>query len=189
MRKTICLFSSLLCALSIAWNSGAVNANTDDQPQPYEQIYSEIGYQTIPEAVCEAEQHFKQKLRLPLRVPAIPFTHYFGRFSDLEGEMNDSLDVEFVNDQSPENHYKIDVRSLKSKIPIKDKEVLGIYKLEHNNKAKYINVAGFHVVVFERDHWQYMLSVDKRTAVTPEALVEIANTIDYAAKNEGGNKK
>lgn len=120
-------------------------------------------------------------MKLPLRVPPITFTHHFGRFNDLEGDLNDSFEVEFISDKSSENHYIIDVRPLKYKIPIRDKPVLGVYKLENKNEATYLNISGFNVLVFERDYWQYMLSVDKRVSkqVTPEILVEIANSIDY----------
>ncbi|WP_251401586.1 hypothetical protein [Ureibacillus chungkukjangi] len=40
---------------------------------------------------------------------------------------------------------------------------------------------GFNHLVFERGSWQYMLSVDKGVSdkVTPEILVQIANSIDY----------
>ena len=156
-----------------------VYANSNDKPQPYEQIYPEIGYKTVPEAVNEVELHFKQQLKLPLRVPPIEFTHHFGRFSDLEGSMNDTFEVEFISDQSPQNHYKIDVRPVKHKIPLQDKYVIGVYKLKNEIEASYMKISGFHVLVFERDNWQYMLGIDSRVSakVTPEVLVEIANSI------------
>ncbi|MEI4621663.1 hypothetical protein [Bacillus cereus] len=163
-----------------------VFANSNDKPQPFEQIYSEIGYTTVEEAVREVEKHFKQDLKLPLRVPPIEFTHYFGRFSDLEGEMNDSFEMEFISDKSPENHYKIDVRPVKHKIPIKDKYVLGVYKLKNDIQATYMNISSFNVLVFDRDNWQYMLSFDKRGSdkVTPKVLVKIANSIDYSSEQK-----
>ncbi len=158
-----------------------VFANSNDKPQPLEQIYPEIGYTTVEEAVNEVEKHFNQDLKLPLRIPPIEFTHHFGRFSDLEGKINDSFEVEFVSDKSPENHYKIDVRPVNHKIPIRDKYVLCRYKLKNDIQATYMIISGFNVLVFERDNWQYMLSIDKRVSdkVTPEVLVEIANSIDY----------
>ena len=44
-----------------------------------------------------------------------------------------------------------------------------------------MNISDFNVLVFERDNWQYMLSVSKRISdmVAPETLVQIANFIDY----------
>lgn len=175
------LFLLIFCMLIYGTINGAVYANTKDKTRPYEEIYPEIGYKTVEEAVKGFEQRFKQSLKLPLRVPPITFTHYFGRFNDLDGDINDSFEVEFVSDKSPENHYKIDVRPVKHKISIRDKDILKVFKLKNGNDASYMNISGFNVLVFERDNWQYMLSVSKRVSdkVTPETLVQIANSIDY----------
>lgn len=177
---------SLLFAFCQIITVNNVFANSNDKPQPFEQIYPEIGYTTVEEAVSAVEKHFKQDLKLPLRVPPIEFTHCFERFSDLEGEMNDSFEVECISDKSPENHYKIDVRPVKHKIPIRDKYVLGVYKLKNDIQATYMNISGFNVLVFDRDYWQYMLSVDKRVSdkVTSEVLVEIANSIDFFSEQK-----
>lgn len=44
-----------------------------------------------------------------------------------------------------------------------------------------MTISGFNVLVFDKDNWQYMLSIDKRASdkVTAENLVQIANSIDY----------
>lgn len=181
MNKWISLLLLIFSILIYGINTDKVCANENDKPPSYEEFFSEIGYKTVEEAIKEFEQHFKQDLKLPLRIPPIAFTHYFGRFNDLEGDINDSLDIEFINEKSPENYYKIDIRPVKHKIAIRNKSVLKVFKLRNGNDAKYIEVSGFDVLVFERDNWQYMISFDKRVSntVTPEMLVEIANSIDY----------
>jgi hypothetical protein len=181
MNRKMTLFSVILSLLICVSVNGAAIANKNDKPQPYEEIYPEIGYETVEEAVKRFEKYFKQRLKLPLRVPPISFTHHFGRFNHSNGDKDNSFDMEYVSDISPENHYKIDVRPLKSKILIRDKDVLGVYKLKNKNESILMNISGFNVLVFERDNWQYMLSIDKRVSdlVTPEILVEIANSIDY----------
>lgn len=174
------VFSILICTTYI----DTVCAGENDKPRPIEEVYPEIGYKAVEEAIGDFEQHFKQDLKLPLRVPPITFTHYFGRFNDLEGDINDSFEVEVISDKSPKNHYKIDVRPIKHKILVRDKYVLKGFKLKNGNQAAYMEVSGFNVLVFERDNWQYMLSIDKRVSdkVTPEILVQIANSIDYPTK-------
>lgn len=154
-----------------------IYATANDKSSPYEEIYPEIGYKTVEAALEDFEQHFKQKLKLPLRVPPISFTHHFGRF----GDINDSFEVTFINDQLPENHYKINVRSIKNNIPLREKYVVKIFELKNGSVATYMTISGFNVLVFERDDWQYMLSIDKRVSdkVTPETLIDIANSIDY----------
>ncbi|MCM3164736.1 hypothetical protein [Metabacillus litoralis] len=179
LYKIVSVYLLIVLCLTISVNNTFANSN--DEPHPLEYIYPEIGYKLVEEATSEFEQHFKQNLKLPLRVPPIEFTHYFGRFNDLEGEKNDSFEVEFISDRSPENHYKINVRPLENKIPIRDKFIMGVYDLKNENRATYMTISGFNVLVFDKDNWQYMLSIDKRASdkVTAENLVQIANSIDY----------
>ena len=75
----------------------------------------------MEEVAKDFEQHFKQRIQLLLRVPPISFIHHFGRFNDLEGYTNDSLEVEFLSDFSSESHFKIDIRPIKYGIPIREK--------------------------------------------------------------------
>ena len=86
-----------------------------------------------------------------------------------------------INDEISENHYKIVVRSLKYKLPIREKYVLKTFELKNGTVATYMTISGFNLLVFERDNWQYTLNIDKRVSdkVTPETLVDIANSIDY----------
>jgi hypothetical protein len=169
-------FHLFILGIILCWiHSGTANASNDKQ-RPLEEIFSEIGYKSVEEAVQEFEHHFNQDIKLPLRVPPIDFTHHFGRFNDLEGEINDSLEIDLISDESAEHHYKINVRPAKYKIPLKAKNV---FKLKNGNDAIYTNVSGFNLLVFERDGWQYILSIDKRVSeqVTPAVFVEIANSI------------
>ncbi|MEK4229448.1 hypothetical protein [Solibacillus sp. FSL H8-0538] len=177
MTKTISLLLLSFC-LMISWT---IYVTANDKPRPYEEIYPEIGYKTVEEASDDFEQHFKQHLMLPLRVPPISFTHHFGRFNDLDGDMNDSFEVKFINDKLSENHYIITVRPTKYKISIPEKYVIKAFELKNGNAATYMKVAGFNVLVFECGDWQYMLNIDERVSITVplEVLVDIAESIDY----------
>lgn len=177
MARPISLLLILFCLLFFL----SIYATANDKSSHYEEIYPEIGYKTVDDALEDIEQHFKQKLKLPLRVPPISFTHHFGRFSDLDGVNNNSFELKFINDQLSENHYKIDVRPIKNNIPIREKYVIKTFRLKNGVVANYMTISGFNVLVFERDGWQYMLSIDKRVSdkVTPETLLDIANSIEY----------
>lgn len=177
MNRTISLFLISFCLLFFL----TIYATANDKPSSYEETYPEIGYQTVEGALDDFEQHFKQELRLPLRVPPVSFTHHFGRFNDLDGDINDSFEVIFINEKSSENHYIINVRPIKNKIPIKEKYVIKTLELKNGILATYMTISGFNVLVFERDDWQYMLNIDNRVSnkVTPETLLDIANSIDY----------
>ncbi|MER2006407.1 MAG: hypothetical protein ABS939_03055 [Psychrobacillus sp.] len=182
LNKILPLFLYLLGFLILGINDGHVSGNTNDIPRPFEEIYPEIGYKSVVAAVDDFEQHFNQELMLPIRVPPISFTHYWGRFSDLDGEANDTLEVTFISEHFPNNHFKIDVRPIQHKIPFekyKSKEI----KLKNGNNAIYTGdlFLGFKLLIFETVHWQYVFSVDEDVSdeVTPEILVQIANSIDF----------
>lgn len=179
-KKLFVLLLAVFIAVIYGLGGESLQAKHPDNPYPFEKMYVEIiGYKTVPEAVMEAEQHFKRDLKLPLRMPPIPFTHSFGRFNNMEGELNDDFEVEYISEAAPQNHYTIIIRPLKHKIPINDEDILKVYKLKNKEKALYINTSGFNVLVFEKDNWQYMLNIDKRVSnkVTPKTLVEIADSI------------
>lgn len=173
------LLSFFILGLDKSENSFASEKDTSES---YEKIYSEIGYKTVEEAVRDFEEHFKQELKLPPRIPPLSFTHQVGRFSNLEGDMNDALEITFISEQEAQNHYKINVRSVQQKIDFSDKNVSKEFKLTNGSNAKYLEMdRGFNLLVFERDHWQYILSIDKDVSniVTAEILVQIANSIDF----------
>ncbi len=157
------------------------DAYIKDSPSSYEEVYPEIGYKTVEGAASDFERHFHQGLKLPLRVPPISFTHHFGRFNDLDGDMNDFFEVTFVNNQLPEHHYKITVRPIQYKFPVRKESIEKTFILKKGTTSIYMEISGFHVLAFERENWQYMLWIDKRVSnkVTPEVLVDIANSIDY----------
>jgi len=162
------------------------DAYINDSLSPYEEIYPEIGYKTVEAAASDFERHFHQGLKLPLRVPSISFTHHFGRFNDLEGDMNDFFEVTFINHQLPEHHYKITVRPNEFKLPAKKENIVKDFELKNGTTAIYMEISGFNVLSFEREDWQYMLWIDKRISnkVTPEVLVDIANSIDYTMQED-----
>ncbi|MEK4426691.1 hypothetical protein [Solibacillus sp. FSL K6-1523] len=176
MNKKI-LIIGLLSFLVFGFNNEHSYGNTN------EEFLTGIGYKSVNAALEEFEQHFNQQLKLPLRVPPISFTHQFARFSNLDGEMNDTFEVKFISDQFPENHFKIDVRPLQHKIDFSNKPIPKTFELNNKVTALYADnlVRGFNLFIFERDGWQYMFSIDKKVAntVTPEILVQIANSIDY----------
>jgi len=174
------IFLLLLILFSIPINE-TVDAKSKDSPQPLEEFLPEIGYKTVESALKDFEQHYKKELKLPLRVPPISFTHYFGRFNDFDG----SFEVTMLNDRLPQNHFKIDVRPIQYKIPF-EKYISNAFKLKDGSDAAYIDNPkfGFNMLVFERDNWQYVFSIDQDVSdkVTSDELIEIANSMDYPNK-------
>ena len=116
---------------------------------------------------------------MPLRVPQVEFTHYFGRFNDLEGELNDSFEVEFVNEHTGKNHYMINVKHIDHKLNSPAKYEINSYELKDGSEAKYLKFESFNGLIFEKGNWQYFLSHPSSISdkITPEILVEIADSI------------
>ncbi|MGE7115075.1 hypothetical protein [Lysinibacillus sp. NPDC047702] len=175
------IFFLLLLLIFISINE-IVDAKLSDSPQPLEEFLPEIGYKTVASALKDFEQLYKIELKLPLRVPPISFTHYFGRFNKLDGDMNGAFEITMINDRFPQNHFKIDVRPIQYKISF-EKYISDVFKLKDGSNAAYIDNSkfGFNMLVFERDNWQYVFSIDQDASdkVTSEELIEIANSIDY----------
>ncbi|MGD6855921.1 hypothetical protein ACQCVO_12665 [Bacillus infantis] len=162
--------------------SGGAVAHPHDAPPPLEESYTEIGYKTVEEAVREFEIYCKKDLKLPYRLPPVPFTHQFGRFhSDREYGINDSLEIKYIHEKTGINHFRITVRPVKTKFDFGNKGTQTIYALKDGKKAAYI-AHGYHrMLVFEKDGWQYVLGIDRRIEdkVTPEMLVSIADSIGF----------
>jgi hypothetical protein len=81
----------------------------------------------------------------------------------------------------PKNHYMIRVHPVKYGLPIRKEHIDQALKLKDRSKAVYATkiVRGFNLLVYERNGFQYVLSVDKRISdkVTSKILMEIANSV------------
>lgn len=190
MNKIFPLSLLLSSVIIFGTNTGRVYANLNEFQKPLEVILPEFGYKTVQSALKDFEQYYKQELKLPLRVPPISFTHYFGKFSNVDGDMNDHFQVVMISEKLPQNHFKIDVRPIQYKIP-SEKYVSKVFKLNNGHDASFIDNPdfGFNMLFFERDNWQYIFSIDSDVSdiITPEILVQIANSIDYDYVNENTN--
>ena len=180
LRKVYFWFSIICLVLSLSANSN-VYANSNDRPMTLEEAYEQMGYTSVEDAVKEFEKHFKQDVKLPPIKPSIPFTHQYGRFNeDKQYDVNDTLEISFLDEKSPENHYKIDVRPIKNKITLKPRPNQKYYTLQNGQKALYFEDMSFNFLFYDKGNWQYIFGIDKRISnkVTSEELVRIANSIE-----------
>ncbi|KOR84363.1 hypothetical protein AM233_09790 [Bacillus sp. FJAT-22058] len=159
--------------------TGTSYANNDSKE--LENSLSEIGYTSVHQALQDSNKHFNRAISLPIQLPPVPFTHNYGRFNNPEGKLNDGFEAEYFNKALSENHYMIRVRPVENRIKFKKGFIDQTFKLNDENTAIYSTKASsvINLLIFEKDGWQYMLSVDKRISnkVTSEILVEIANSI------------
>ncbi|MBM7608474.1 hypothetical protein JOD29_001719 [Lysinibacillus composti] len=170
------VFSILMFVL----NNGTIYANLDDTAPTLEETFTEAGYKSVSEAVKEFEDHFKTEVSLPKMEPSIVFTHRFGKFfDDPNYDMNDALSIHFLNERTPENHFKVDIRPIQNKLFFNDRSKQQELTLSNGQQAIYFENDLFNFLVFENEHWQFMFGIDKKVSnkVTKEELVKIANSI------------
>jgi hypothetical protein len=170
---------ALVITLSIRFLTSTVGAYTNEE---FEKSLYDVGYKEVQQALKESQRHFHKEIHLPVQIPSLPFTHNFGRFSDLEGELNDGFDVEYFNKDTPQNHYMIDIRPLKYKMIPPKRTISKVVKLKDGSDAIIFNrkiISGFYVLLFEHDGWQYRLSLDKdnQQRLDIKILIDIANSM------------
>lgn len=180
-------------ATNVVCSANATNL-PNSKRRPFEEYYYEFGYKSVEDALKECENHFHRDLKLPTKLPPVEFTHHFGRFNDVYGETNDGFQVEFLNEKLGENHYMIKMLPAEHKMNFSNKrEVIQTYKLKDGTEAVYLTTPQHHgkslfnLLVFEKNNWQYVLSIDCRieNKVSAKVLVEIAESVKltYPAKS------
>ncbi len=125
----------------------------------------------------------RPKYNITDKVPQVEFTHRLGRCNDISGTINDQFEIEYLNATKPSHHYMIRIAPSENKVDFKNKRgVIRSYVLKDGAEALYLRSPGggyFKLLVFEKDDWQYILSIDDRikNKVSAEELVRIAESI------------
>ncbi len=178
MKIKTLFFSIVMLSTVCTTNNGTVYAISNDTNKTFEEEFTELGYKDVHHAIKDFETYTGQDIKLPLKVPPITFTHCFGKFNDVPD--NVKLEIRCLNDKLGKNHYKMYVRPLEDKLELRNNVPKKIYELTDGSEAKLINLEIHEALLFESNNLQYMLSIDKRVVdkVTPNVLVEIANSID-----------
>ncbi|MGG1685459.1 hypothetical protein [Pseudalkalibacillus sp. NRS-1564] len=113
--------------------------------------------------------------------PPITFTHSFGRFDDLEGDINDELEITYINKDATKNHYIISIKPSRYKLTLNPNLIDRTIPLKDGTSALLSNkkLGRFIVLFFEDEGWQYRLSLDSASPekVSPDMLVDIANSL------------
>lgn len=152
----------------------------------FEQPYYEAGYKSLKQSLTECEQHFQREIKLPKVEPAVEFTHRFGRCNyvkDAQLEINNHYEVEYLNQNKPENHLMIWVYPLNNELKRfpRARDTIQTYTLNNGNEARFGTTPVkklFNVLSFEKNDWYYIISSDRRSEIiTGDVLVQLANSI------------
>jgi hypothetical protein len=185
----ICLLMCNLCTTRI-YAFGEAPLKIEVPPfefPPFEEAYYNIGYKSVWEALKECELHFQRELRLPIKLPPVEFSHHFGRFNKDSNNFNDKFEIEYLNEKQAMNHYNIDVVPVEQRINYEHSKnfTMKTYRLKDGTSALYFTetqtrtpLRRFNILVFEKNDWQYRISVDYRLGdkVPANALLEIAES-------------
>ncbi|WP_377888897.1 hypothetical protein [Alkalihalobacillus sp. R86527] len=176
--KTFVVFS-LLTSFWLQLTAIDVEANyTNEQ---FENSLYDIGFKEVHKAVDDAEKFYRKKIELPVQFPPIRFTHIFGRFDDLEGDINDELEITYINKDATKNHYIISIKPSRYKLTLNPNLIDRTIPLKDGTSALLSNkkLGRFIVLFFEDEGWQYRLSLDSASPekVSPDMLVDIANSL------------
>ncbi|WP_078410720.1 hypothetical protein [Priestia abyssalis] len=158
-----------------------VAASANYTSAEFQKSLVDVGYKSVFEALEESNNHFQRDIALPVQLPPISFTHSLGRLTNLDGEINDSFEITYMNKDYIKNHYEIRVVPSMYRIEFRDGQIDQTFKLKDGNKAIYSTnkTRGFNLLAFEKDNWQYILSINKSVSdkVPARILVEIADSI------------
>lgn len=124
MKKGIAL---LLLIILFFLNIGVANANVERTP--FEKAYFEIGYKSVEEALDDCETYFNKNIILPYKLPPLAFTHSFGRCSTDNYGTDAEFEIEYLNENSPKAHYKINIRPKVHGITFRQEQIDKLYKL------------------------------------------------------------
>jgi len=116
----------------------AKRVETQSYVPPFEELYIEIGYKSVGEALKECETLNQRELKLPIKLPPMEFTHNLGRCVNDKENYNDEFQIEYLHELKGKNHYTIDVRPIEQKIDFgKSKRDKKKYKFKDGSEALY----------------------------------------------------
>ena len=115
MLGSILLAGALLLGISPDHDQG-INKLPDSNDQ---QGIFESGGELVEEAVRACEKHFGTAVYLPPKLPPVAFTHQYGRCYDMEGGLDEHLEIHYLNRYKLDNDYRIELYPLENKQQLK----------------------------------------------------------------------
>lgn len=182
------LIGLLLSGIFTVQSTAAAAAPSSDKPPPFDQVLLDNGFEPVESALKKCEADARRELSLPYKLPPVAFTLQLG-YAGCSSAINDEFEIEYLNEQHSENHYKINIRPIERMIDFHNRNYLKhVYRLSDGSDALYLELptpkmfkhkSGFNFFVFERGGWQYRLTIDSRIEkqVPAEVLVAIANSV------------
>ncbi|MBT2763544.1 DUF3889 domain-containing protein [Paenibacillus sp. ISL-20] len=155
---------------------------------PYDQqAIFESGGELVEEAMRDCEEHFGTSVFLPPLLPPVAFTHQYGRCYDMEGGLDEHLEVHYQNRYKPEHSYKIELYPLENKQHLKHLSFEESQLSDHTTAKFYKGpINTLRLLVFEKGDWQYLLTAANRASseIRQQELTEIAESLVHALNSK-----
>lgn len=152
-----------------------------------QQAIFESGYELVEEAIRACEKHFGTALFLPPQLPSVAFTHQYGRCYDMEGGLDEHLEVHYQNRYKHEHDYKIALYPLENKQQLKHLSFEESELSDHTTAKFYEGpINTLRLLVFEKGNWQYLLTAANRASseIRQQELTEIAESLIQAMNSK-----
>ncbi|MGG4345307.1 DUF3889 domain-containing protein [Paenibacillus lautus] len=152
-----------------------------------QQAIFESGGALVEEAMRACENHFGTSVFLPPQLPPVAFTHQYGRCYDMEGGLDEHLEIHYENRYKPEHSYKIELYPLENKQQLKHLSFEESELSDHTTAKFYEGpINTLQLFVFEKGNWQYLLTAANRASseIRQQELTEIAESLIQAMNSK-----
>ncbi|SEL97861.1 Protein of unknown function [Paenibacillus sp. cl141a] len=178
------LFASIL-SLGITPVADQVTMESSDFP--FQQAIFESGAELAEEAIRACEKRFGREIHLPPQMPAVAFTHRYGRCYGTHAGLDEHLEIHYRNEFKPENDYRIELYPLENRQQLEHLSFQAL-KLTEQTAAKYYRgpLNTLQLLVFEKADWQYLLTTANQssTEIGQRELTEIAQSLIHAVNGK-----
>ncbi|WP_098744505.1 DUF3889 domain-containing protein [Paenibacillus sp. EZ-K15] len=152
-----------------------------------QQAIFESGGELVEEALRACEKHFGTALFLPPQLPSVAFTHQYGRCYEMEGGLDEHLEVHYQKRYKHEHDYKIALYPLENKQQLKHLSFEESELSDHTTAKFYEGpINTLRLLVFEKGNWQYLLTAANRASseIRQQELTEIAESLIQAMNSK-----
>lgn len=183
------MLGSILIAgvLSLGISSGNDQGIKKPQDSYDQQGIFESGGELVEDAVRACEKRFGTAVHLPPQLPPVAFTHQYGRCYDMEGGLDEHLEIHYLNRYKPDNDYKIEL------YPLDNKQQLKHLSFQESELKDHTTINFFkgpintlQLLVFEKGNWQYLLTAENGASseIGKQELTEIAKSLSHAVNSK-----
>ncbi|MCM3257714.1 YqzG/YhdC family protein [Paenibacillus lautus] len=179
------MLGTLLFASILSLGVTPINdqATMESSEFSFQQAIFESGAELAEEAIRACEKRFGREIQLPPQVPAVAFTHQYGRCYGTHAGLDEHLEIHYRNEFKPENDYRIELYPVENRQQLEHLSFQAL-ELTEQTTAKFYKgpLNTLQLLVFEKADWQYLITTANRasTEIGQRELTDIAQSLIHA---------